>query len=998
MSNTEFEIRSGESQKGNVHSEQMRSRSAPRSESALLMASEQLTSVVYVPFDAYLCWKLIEDSKKAGEAHLRGGTSEEQRGALRQVLLDDLKLVESSKQIKQTAAETVKEGLKNAALFLRSKGGLWGAVSLFVLDEWKPVETPRNQISDVALGAAKGLGMQAVFRYGAHLDPCMRFVPMHFNLPLRATALGATARITSVGLTRETWIEQSTGRLDPAHGVKTIVSCAMNPLAICTDAATFGLSAGFSKGLNKVTNGGTERSPLLATVILGGAFGFSTGAAQETFRQREAREQLDLARIAAGGLIQGLVDATTAVPGGRQAEKEALRIYNSLNLSSQPAKAVPDWTVNRTRADNATGTTSQLVRREDGFRHPSYPDAAQAANGLHGLTIQPPREQPVMWKFNRLVDHTSSMEHIDKPNPEWSGEASTEGVFRKNAVITTAEPVRIYELSGHDCELMIPEGYAQKLDPVRRQRLLAEIEKTRGGATSAAAGACDAPLPRFVDAPLPRLPHAPVPRFVDAPLPRLPHAPLPRFVDARYKARALPEDLVPILDALPNSKLVKRINMLDSEYAYNKWFSMNVAATARDRTITFYQASNSHRLRTTTNHEWAHVLHNVRPDLLNRYVAAVHLENGLEKTGYNLDNYARKNERENWAVHLGESMLDFDADGLLKFGRNAPLRASVLGRALKSAVTEGPQAETSLFRKQFEVRADFIDAKFRPLALSSLLESMQRSNEPTLQQLELLGFLGNESHVSALRSLGPKAQTKEVANGIIDCGTEILAGKPLKQFKFLWDMSARKDPDPGHRIATAAHERFTADQIERYYKPELSKMERILGPDNESVAKRSHTLAEWYQHQQQFEDAEAYARRAHMSYVRLYGQSSIKTGAAASVLANALEEQGRYADALPYRTHSMEAAVANYGEHDRSVREHLQGLEALYERLGRLEDQESCLTRLLANYEREFGSDPNEACWIWDKLSGIYSRRYDYERSEEFAKLADAARDALDRR
>src|SRR4030095_9517232 len=221
MSNTEFEIRSGESQKGNAHSGQLRSRSAPRSESALLMASEQLTSVLSVPFDAYLCWKLVEDSKKAGEAHRRGGTSEAERTAVRQILSDDVKLVESSKQIKQAAAETVKEGFKNAALFLRGKAGLCGSVSRFVLDEWKPLETPMNQISDGALGAAKGLGMQAIFRHGAHLDPCMRLVPMRFNLPLRATALGVAARITSVGLTRSTWVEPSNGRLDAAHGVKT---------------------------------------------------------------------------------------------------------------------------------------------------------------------------------------------------------------------------------------------------------------------------------------------------------------------------------------------------------------------------------------------------------------------------------------------------------------------------------------------------------------------------------------------------------------------------------------------------------------------------------------------------------------------------------------------------------------------------------------------------------------------------------------------------------
>ncbi|HEY9869764.1 MAG TPA: hypothetical protein V6D08_11410, partial [Candidatus Obscuribacterales bacterium] len=270
MSREGLESVSSEHARGQACSEPVAGRAARAAESPLAMASEQVTSVLSVPFDAVLCWKLIEDSKQASRALSRKDVTEAERNTLRQKLADDVRLVETASHLRQKTAECLKEGVKTAAHFLRGKGGLWGAVGLYVLDEWKPGDTPQVQACDVAFGAAKGAAMQAIFRHGGHVDPCMRLVPAAVNVPLRATAIGAAARITSAGLARSTWLDTTGTRMDAGHGVQAVASAALNPVALCVDVATFGASAGLAKGLNKLTDGAMSSSPLLATVTIGG--------------------------------------------------------------------------------------------------------------------------------------------------------------------------------------------------------------------------------------------------------------------------------------------------------------------------------------------------------------------------------------------------------------------------------------------------------------------------------------------------------------------------------------------------------------------------------------------------------------------------------------------------------------------------------------------------------------------------------------------------------
>ncbi|HEY9870604.1 MAG TPA: tetratricopeptide repeat protein, partial [Candidatus Obscuribacterales bacterium] len=685
--------------------------------------------------------------------------------------------------------------------------------------------------------------------------------------------------------------------------------------------------------------------------------GFSSGAAQEAIRQRQAGEHVDLARIAACGLVQGAFDAAGAVPGGKQAEREALRIYNSLNISPEPAKSVPAW--GKTKPPGAGVPAESLSppgteRSEDRFiacgeAHMRMIKSRDESVELQTLDITLPPELPTVAKFERLTNFSIRMESIERARVAEKWTRQPLAAHPAQTVTMQREPVRVYEISGHDCELMIPEEYAKKLEPVRRER----IQIDEGGEPT-------------------------------------PARQLGSEMDPQHLLRALPEDIVPVVDGLPNSKLVGRINVLGHRYPYDVPGEVTLG-TARDRKINLYRPRNDSEMRSTTNHEWAHLLHQQRPDLLERYRAAVDVEDGLDATSYNARKYARTNERENWAVHLGEEMLDPAAARMLEFGRHAPLRISVLGRALKVSITEGPQAETSLFRKQFEARANFIEERFVPLGLKSLLKEIRGTREPGPAALEMLGYLGNDSHIKYVKPLAGKAESYESARSIVKCGLELLKGRPEAQFKFLWDLAERDYSEPGYPASRAALSSFSAEQIDQYYKPALQKLERVLGSRNSVVAKRYLDLADWCRLHERPEEGEPLARQSLATYEEIYGAEHGKTGSAAFVLADCLQLQGKHEESLPYWVQSMEVDVAEFGQHHKSVFRHLCQIADIYERLGRMDDQESCLQRILAYYERTHGSDPAEAHWVLDKLSGIYARRQDYERAQDYERRAEAA-------
>ena len=111
------------------------------------------------------------------------------------------------------------------------------------------------------------------------------------------------------------------GQVDFDRGLSKMASGAINPTALISDVAVFGVAGGMSSGLNRLTNGALEASPLLRNSVVGASFGATGGAYNEIRRERLAGEDFSLSKVAGAAALHGTITGVAAIPGGLQAAK-----------------------------------------------------------------------------------------------------------------------------------------------------------------------------------------------------------------------------------------------------------------------------------------------------------------------------------------------------------------------------------------------------------------------------------------------------------------------------------------------------------------------------------------------------------------------------------------------------------------------------------------------------------------------------------------------------
>lgn len=737
---------------------------AKASPSALEMISDSMVSAISLPFDLYASWKLEEDARLLSKVGQHTSTAEQKR--LQKQLKDDRTYIEYLKATELEAAHLLKDGLKTATLFLRGKTGFVGAIASYSLDEWRPAKPINEQLCDLGLGAAKGAGLKTVFAKAGDINARIGLIPERLNLPLRATFLGASTRTIDTALTRANW-QNNSGNFDAKKGCLSVASSVANPIALCTDIATFGFSSGLQKTVNKTMNGALDSSPLLSTVVVGAGFGFSGGSLQEALRQHSQQEKFDIAKIAGQGLLHGAVDSIAAVPGGMQANKEALAIYNRMNAGAAQTKLPDLRLLPENKHSQADGRTLD-AEPDSGLNN-----KAKAKTEAELLSIPHPAEPPISEK-------TANLGPATRKRGPWGPED------RNNEELHSAGAFDVFFPKGMNCELRVPHDYNRSLDQVRARR--PESRKKLSG-------------------------------------------------DWSSGTLALPEDLAALLLEVPNNSIVKRANV----YEHLADGKTNILASAKDQSMNFYRQKYDATLRETLNHEWSHILHNVRPELLERYSNAVKIEDALNKEGWenkNARKYATENERENWAVHLGEELLALDASRMLKMCQYAPVRLAVLGEALHSALNEGSQAEVSKFRAQYQARADFIKEHVTPLALKSIVAEIAGGKRNSYQDhLELFGrWSEKSSDVNLLKKIAGSHDIDLIS----ECGLKLLKGNKRAQFDFLYklaytpntgkgmngsvrDMALRT---PRNEASKAVVNHMTKEMIDSYLMPEIDQLRR----------------------------------------------------------------------------------------------------------------------------------------------------------------------------
>ncbi len=205
---------------------------------------------------------------------------------------------------------------------------------------------------------------------------------------------------------------------------------------------------------------------------------------------------------------------------------------------------------------------------------------------------------------------------------------------------------------------------------------------------------------------------------------------------SEYLRRALPEDLLFHYDRQPDRRLAKNLFVLDD---FNGNAMADVCCSAR--WLRFFRAANNDELATTVAHETAHVLQLLKPETAHMFSIAAQ----FESSGYFLNEYAGTHIKENWAVHLGEGLLD---QSLLRFfdtAHRAPLRSAVMGATLAERLASIPVSERSPLHSQYVARARYLQRRIVPRAISELMQDLVDNPVDADKRLILFNFLSAQS-------------------------------------------------------------------------------------------------------------------------------------------------------------------------------------------------------------------------------------------------------------
>ncbi len=398
-----------------------------------------------------------------------------------------------------------------------------------------------------------------------------------------------------------------------------------------------------------------------------------------------------------------------------------------------------------------------------------------------------------------------------KIDPDMPAAFEDEAAFLKFTEEHT-EATRVYKIEGTKTKITVPEVYAKKLDQIRELRMWAEID-----------------APSFDN--LPATTRRVVQKEIQEGRMDLAEvifgekaANIAKIVKARVTLntnpemrRALPEDFIQDIKALPDPSLVKELVLLDEPFYMNGYRQSKVnpdgvvprpaAATAgRDGVITFYEQLNTRDKGATTggtlseflNHEWSHLVKFNFPEHSVLFNQAAEIETGFYVRDYAKRQYPDHTDlqhHENWAVHMGEELMATDADRFFITAHNAPIRTTLMAKAwLESLIPR--TTETVVHPAEFQARIDKIPAykanremqvarlkyvaeEIVPVAREKLLGIIAEGPlADRLRAAQILGRIGDAADVPVaqqiLKTAGDTGLKKALFNSIVNISNSSL--------------------------------------------------------------------------------------------------------------------------------------------------------------------------------------------------------------------------------
>jgi hypothetical protein len=320
---------------------------------------------------------------------------------------------------------------------------------------------------------------------------------------------------------------------------------------------------------------------------------------------------------------------------------------------------------------------------------------------------------------SRVLGYERSKQVFYQPNPDKPGpwlkskidETGTQ-VFVddylsfRDSLLAVEEDVRIYAIEGHSTRIVVKETYAQILDELRRLRL--ELDDTSLSAEAR------------------------------------------KKLDAHpFGKRALPEDFVPSMDALPHSQYFQRFVLQNEDNVEDQWvrqkksgynrdFISSAAVDPNGDLLFFNRNVEPVYLRTDLFHEWAHRLAAQYRKSETAFFNAVLLEQRA-KGWYFPSPYALTDKGEHWAVY-GECMLapanELAPQGALPENRKyfhevceaSPLRAVIWMRTLHTLL-KSAELRRGTMHRELLWRCIYTEKLYLKRAIE-LAESFLTSDDP----------------------------------------------------------------------------------------------------------------------------------------------------------------------------------------------------------------------------------------------------------------------------
>ncbi|MBI2812551.1 MAG: hypothetical protein HYX67_17235 [Candidatus Melainabacteria bacterium] len=271
-------------------------------------------------------------------------------------------------------AEFASGFVKAVPLFMGPGRGTVLSAVLYGLDEVHNGDDKATQLTDFALGGAKGAANKLV------MD---KFGSSEMSLVRKGIAIGGGSSFIDSALTRTNWIDQKTGEADIKAGLQKTAFQTAFGTAVGMAAFPLGHALGGKIAPSVQRLAGTSLDGnMVAAVTTGGAFGFTSGVVSETASQLYSGS-FDPLAIAKRGVLEGLSTGAAGGVGHRFSAHYAFT-HSETNSQFEP-------TDNLTKPARIGLTLAGGDRLEAGGAQHSVSDAT--ADDVQSPSVQSPSMQ-----------------------------------------------------------------------------------------------------------------------------------------------------------------------------------------------------------------------------------------------------------------------------------------------------------------------------------------------------------------------------------------------------------------------------------------------------------------------------------------------------------------------------------------------------------------------------------------------------------------------------